>query len=82
MFQRDRERSLDCNHRVTTNQSTNQKPSPLGEGGADRRRKGGARSQTKTAPQPRHQAQLTTQTKSHQIRKAIHPRKRAPPTEP
>ena len=33
MFQRDRERSLDCNHRVTTNQSTNQKPSPLGEGG-------------------------------------------------
>ena len=54
MFQRDRERSLDCNHRVTTNQSTNQKPSPLGEGGADRRRKGGTSSQTKTAPQPTH----------------------------
>ena len=40
MFQRDRERSLDCNHRVTTNQSTNQKPSPLGEGGADRHGRG------------------------------------------
>ena len=55
------------------------KQSPLGEGGADRRRKGGTRSHKKTAPQPRHKTKLTTQTKPHYTCKAIQYRKRAPP---
>ena len=62
---------------ANTPKSTTQKPSPLGEGGADRRRKGETRSQTKTTPQPTH---LSQRLRSKSPKKAVPPWGKVAPT--
>ena len=79
MSQRDREGRLACNHRVTTNQSTNQMPSPLGEGGPRQRWKGGTRYLPRLLHSQRTHPNDCRSKKQHQIRGAIQYCKRSPP---
>ena len=75
MSQRDREGRLACNHRVTTNQ----KPSPLGEGGPRQRWKGGTRWQHRLLHSQRTHPNDCRSKKQHQIRVAIQYCKQSPP---